>query len=152
MAATVKPKEDMPTTDSMSRFGDFVIVRLDHDREFVHHDSCLSYCVPVTASGVLLVSAGSSRRRVERIFLLRSNKRRVVNVVMRAFGHRRFFHDNHRSSLVERRQNFRMTNLRANYSISIREARNELKNHTFVGNWCTNIRQLIRKRHNVLAV
>jgi hypothetical protein len=45
MAATVKPKEDMPMTDSMSHFDDSVIVRLDHDCEFTHHDSCLSYRV-----------------------------------------------------------------------------------------------------------
>ena len=45
MAATVKPREDMPTADSMSHFDDNAIVRLGHDREFFHHDSCLSYHV-----------------------------------------------------------------------------------------------------------
>jgi len=45
MAATWKPKDDMPTTDSMPHFDDIVIVRLGHDREFFHHDNCLSYCI-----------------------------------------------------------------------------------------------------------
>ena len=45
-----------------------------------------------------------------------------------------------------------MTDLRVNCSISIRETINELKNHTFIGNRCANIRQLIRMWLNVLAV